>query len=90
MNKKEIKIFGLFLATMGAILAVSLGGITGFSIVDMAQHSGILLFPMVLFIGGILIALAGDDLQSLLERKERESPSYSLEGAVQTIGRAHV
>jgi hypothetical protein len=88
MNKKEIKIFGLFLATMGAILAVSLGGITGFSIVDMAQHSGILLFPMVLFIGGILIALAGDDLQSWLERKERESPSSSLEGAVQTLGEA--
>ena len=84
MKKREFIFIGLFISMVGLILIIKNLSLTGAVISEIVINSKIYFLPIVLFIGGILIATSSDKLQELLEKKEKEHPSHSLEGRVQT------
>jgi hypothetical protein len=83
-KKENIQFVGLFVSLVGAILIIKNLNITGFAISEIITNTTSYFLPLVLFIGGILIATTSDGLQTWLERKEKEHASPSLEGKVQT------
>ena len=84
MKKRAFTFAGLFISLIGLFLIIKNLSLTGFAISETINNSTSYLLPLVLFIGGILIATTGDGLQAWLERKEKEHASPSLEGKLQT------
>jgi len=84
MKKRAFKFIGLFISLAGLFLMIRNLSITGFTIAKTINNATSYFLPLVLFMGGILIAMSGDSLQAWLERKEKEQASPSLEGKLQT------
>ena len=84
MQKRWLKLGGIFISMVGFFFILSNVNITGFAIANITSNIVSYIFPLALVIGGILMAVSGDALQAWLEEKEKRHKSPSLEGKIQT------
>lgn len=83
LKKRGFTYFGFSISLIGIALITKNFSLTGFVISEAIDNVKLYFFPIILFIGGILISVSGDDLQAWLERKEKEHASPSLKDKLQ-------